>query len=122
MTREEMIQRIDVVADAQRSRIVGGDSLKAFEYQAAADGARQYQASSYSDPVPVVVQSWADARNWTPRQAADDILQEADMFMYALTSIRALRLRFKYLVKDAATDEQAEALFTQGIQMLKSIG
>lgn len=120
MTINDMILRIDVVADAVRARLVG-DPVRAFEYQAAEQGARAYAEAGYSGPVPGVVQGWADARGWTLREAADNILGEAAQFRGALEGIRALRLQGKYALQDA-TVEQAQVIFQQTIAALKSVG
>lgn len=120
MTINDMIQRIDVVADAVRARLVG-DPVRAFEYQAAEQGARAYAQAGYSGPVPGVVQGWADARGWTAQQAADNILGEAALFRGALEAIRAIRLQGKYALQ-AATVEEAPAIFEQTVAALKAVG
>lgn len=120
MTREEMIERIDVVANAQRARMVG-DPVKVFEYVEAEKGAVAYRDAGFAGQVPAVVQSWADARAWTPRQAAEDILMEAVMFHMALNIIRGVRLQAKYALADAAED-RLQGIYDNAIETLKGIG
>lgn len=119
MTKDEMILRIDQVADAQRRRLVG-DPVRAFEYQEAERGALEFKAAGFAGPVPPVVQAWMDARGWPAQQAAEDILLEADLFRTALESIRATRLKAKYAV-GAATDQDAETIYSQAIVDIKAV-
>lgn len=121
MTKEEMIERIDIVADAQRD-IIAGNPVKLFEYQAAYEAALTFKSSNYLGEPPIEVDCWAKAKKWTPTQAADDIIQEAEMYQYAVRMIRSIRLTGKYAVKDASTLEEAEAIFNSVIGQLKSIG
>ena len=121
-TKQEIIERIDLIADVQRAKIVG-DPVRAFEYQAAEQGARSYADAGYTGSVPGVVQVWADARGWTPQQAADNILAEATQFQGALVFIRGTRLQAKYAVMDVAvTLEQANEIGMAAISALKGLG
>lgn len=121
MNRTEMIERIDIVADAQRNRIAV-DPVKLFEYQAAYQAAIDFRASNYLGEVPLEISCWAQAKNWTPIQAADDIIQEAEIYHYAVRMIRAIRLTGKYAVKDATDDDIAFQIYETTISQLKSIG
>jgi hypothetical protein len=121
MDRQFMVERIDIVADAQRARIAG-DPVKVFEYQAAEEGARAFAATGFAGDAPSVVASWAAARGWTNQAAAENILAEAAQFRGALEYIRATRLAGKYAVMGAVTDEAAEAAFNQAIAQLKAVG
>lgn len=117
MKIDDMIERVYLVADAQRLRIVG-DACRAFEYQAAEQGAQAYKAAGYAGTVPGVVSSWATARGWTNQQAADDILAAATAFRAALEGIRAIRLKAKYDLL-AATEQDAPAIFAAAIGQIK---
>jgi len=121
MTKEDMIERIDIVADAQRDRIAV-NPVKLFEYQAAYEAALNFRAGNYLGDPPLEVSCWAQAKKWTANQAADDIIQEAELYQYAVRMIRAIRLTGKYAVKDASTIEEAEVIFNSVIGQLKSIG
>lgn len=120
MTIDEMISRIDLIADTQRALIVG-DPVRAFEYQIAEKDARAYAALNYTGDVPGSVGSWAMAKEWSPRQAADDIIGQADLFMYVLNMIRAIRLNAKCSIIAAGTPEEAQAIFDAAIGNLKQI-
>jgi len=119
MNIEEMQARIDVVADAQRARLVG-DPVRAFEYQAAEQGAQAYKAAGYAGVVPPVVQCWADTKGWPTQVAADDILGEAAQYHSALEYLRATRLQGKYALV-GMSQEDAEASFAQTINALKVV-
>ena len=114
MTREEMIRRIDQVADAQRLKIVG-DPVRTFEYKAARDEATQFRDAGYTGSVPETVQCWADAKGWTTQQACDDILRAAEEFVSAMQFIRRARLVGKSAVQDAADDAAADFAFNAAI-------
>lgn len=116
-----MTERIDQVADAKRLQILG-DTTRAFEYQAAEKGAKDYEAAGFDGPVPDDVMSWAVASNITPKEAAEDIIREAKLFNFARSAIRAIRLQGKQDVRSAATHEQCVEAYLLAIQKLNSIG
>lgn len=121
-SKQEIIERIDLIADVQRAKIVG-DPVRSFEYQAAENGARAYADAGYTGPVPGVVQVWADARGWSAQQAADNILSEAEQFHAALVFIRGTRLQAKYAVMaEDVTLEQANEIGMAAIVAMKSLG
>lgn len=120
MTLDQMLERIDVVADAQRLRLAS-DPLKVFEYKAAEEGARLFKQNNYQGDAPPVVHSWAIAKNWTDQQAADDILQEAELFHAALEAIRHFRLNGKYTLRNLPEDQRAN-YFDVVIKNIKSVG
>ena len=121
-TKQEIIDRIDLIADVQRTKVVA-DPVRAFEYQAAEQGARAYVNDGYTGVVPGVVQVWAEARGWSAQQAADNILSEAHAFHEALVFIRGTRLKAKYAVMDeSVTLEQANEIGMAAIVALKSLG
>jgi hypothetical protein len=121
MTRDDMIARIDVIADVQRAKIVG-DAVRAFEYQVAEREAKAFAETGFVGDAPPSVAAWATAKGWTAQQAAEDILQEAGLFNSALYYIRATRLQGKQAVMNATTEEEAQAIFTQTIASLKALG
>lgn len=121
-TKEAIVYRIDLVADTQRAKLVG-DPVRAFEYQAAERGAQAYRDAGYTGSVPGVVQVWAEARSWTPQQAADDILAEAQQYQAVLVFLRGVRLKAKYRVMDPAVSlEEARVIAAEAIETMKSIG
>jgi hypothetical protein len=122
LSKEDIIYRIDLVADTQRWRMVG-DPVRTFEYQAAESDAVAYRDAGFQGTVPPFVACWADARGWTAQQAAEDILTEAARFRYALIYLRTVRLKAKYQVLDPNTTiEQANAIAEAATNQLKAIG
>lgn len=121
MTRDDMIARIDVIADVQRAKIVA-DAVRAFEYQVAEREAKAFADAGFTGDAPPSVAAWANAKGWTAQQAAEDILQEAALFNGALYYIRATRLQGKQAVLNANSEEDAQAIFTQTIANLKALG
>lgn len=129
-TKQQLIDRIDLVADTQRAKIVG-DPVRAFEYQMAEKEAKEFAASGFAEPAPMTVSAWAIAKGWTNQQAAENILQEAAMFNQALYYIRAVRLQYKQAILNMQPEEgesittfydRINATFTQAITTLKTIG
>jgi len=120
LSRLEMIDRIDTIADVQRAKIVT-DPVRAFEYQVAEREARLFSDNQYIGEVPLTVKSWADANSWSAEDAARDILQEANSFNHALYFIRDQRLVSKSKVRSALTEDDAYAIYINAITALKSI-
>ena len=121
MTRDEMVARIDEVADVQR-KAIAGDPVRMFEYSYARDEATTFKNSGYTGEPPMTVKSWADAKGWTAQAACDDILLAASQFTVAMQYIRKFRLAGKCAVIDASTDDAAEIAFNTAIAQLKAIG
>ena len=63
-SKQEILDRIDLIADVQREKVVA-DPVRAFEYQATERGARAYADAGYTGVIPGVVQVWAEARGWS---------------------------------------------------------
>lgn len=119
MTKDEMIERIEIVANAQRNRMIG-DPIKAWEYLEAEKGAVAYRDAGYSGEVPMAVLSLADAMSWTPRQACDDIIMDSVVFHMAIGMIRSIRLKAKYAIP-SATDEEAFVIYEKAITDMKAL-
>ena len=120
MTREQMIHRIDLVADTIRNVIVG-DPVRAFEYKQAELDARAFQSNNYQGEVPSTVQSWVNASGLTIQDATDNIIHEANLFNMLLLKIREYRLMGKAMIKNAASDATAEVEFNIYINKLKEL-
>lgn len=120
MDRECLCNRIDLIADTQRTKLVG-DLSKSFEYTETANQAQAYYDSGYIGDVPEAVDAWADAKGWTAQQACDDIIREAGIYRQALFVLRRIRLTGKESVRAAPDDETAEAIFNQVIGYLKQV-
>lgn len=121
MTIAQMVERIDIVANAQRNRIAE-DPVKVFEYMAAERDAIAYRDAGFQGDVPAAVLSWSEARGWTAQQAAQDILLEAMMMHIAINLIRDIRLKAKYAIAEMSDEAAAQAVFEKAIADLKAIG
>lgn len=119
-TREELAADIDRRADALRLSIVG-DPLRVEEYRIAREEATAFVAANYSGTVPSSVQSWATAKNWTPKQAADDIMRTAQLWASALYAIRTIRLVGKEAVRNAADATAVNTAYQTALGQLTAL-
>lgn len=117
---EAMAARIDQVADAKRMQFLG-DVTRAFEYQAAERDAKAYADAGFTGTTPANVQAWADATGMTTKQAAENILQEAALYNYALNAIRAYRLQGKQQIRNGSVEQVIPAYFSV-LTMIRGIG
>lgn len=117
---EAMAARIDAVADAKRMQFLG-DVTRAFEYQAAERDAKAYAEAGFTGATPPNVQAWADATGMTTKQAAENILQEAALYNYALNAIRAYRLQGKQQIRNGSVEQVTPAYFSV-LTMIRGIG
>ncbi|WP_051971853.1 hypothetical protein [Massilia sp. 9096] len=85
--------KIDAAADA--ARLTVSPPGRDLEYQRAEVQAQAYKDAAYTGDVPPCVDSWARAKQWSPRNAAIDILATASLWYKALDQIRDLRLNAK---------------------------
>jgi len=108
-SKAELIADIDKQADALRLAIVG-DPLRVEEYRVAREEAAAFIAAGYTGTVPNSVQSWASAKGWTAKQAADDIATTAQQWSNALYAIRSIRLTGKELIRGAGSDAAAASV------------
>src|SRR5690606_31005299 len=122
MTPEEIDAHLNppIPADVRRKAAkdaidaAAGDARRAFvsvgwgveeEYRLAKQQTDEWVAAGKpADAVPPAVEVWAQARGWTPEQAAQDILDTEAAWMSALAAIRQVRLLGKAAV-DAADDD-----------------
>lgn len=109
---EGFLARVDKLADAARSR-VAGDSARVREYELAAQEAAAYKEAGYNGPIPPSVLSWAEAKGWAGRQAAESILEASERFYATLYAIRDARLKAKEAIKAAKSYTEIEALFDE---------
>lgn len=91
---DRVVLWIDQAADRARLRYVPQPSVMA-EYQETEREALAFKAAGYAGDVPATVSSWAAAKNWTARQACDDILLAAAGLRAKYQQIRAVRLAGK---------------------------
>lgn len=102
-------QQIDQSADLAR-RLVLGDTLRALEYQTAAQEAATFAQGNYEGVVPPTVQAWMDAASLEAKPAADNILAKAEAWKGAMYQIRVHRLKGKQDVLKATTHAAVEAI------------
>jgi len=107
-------QQIDQSADLAR-RLVLGDTLRALEYQTAAQEAAEFALGNYEGVVPPTVQAWMDAADLEAKPAADSILVEAAAWKGAMYQIRAKRLKGKQDVLKATSHGAVEAIADDAI-------
>ena len=115
------VARIDADVDAIYAAVVGNRSD---EYNDANADATAYKAAGYSGAVPAGVQSWADAKQWTPTQAADDILAAAARLTALRDMIRAQRLAKKEQARaatDAAGVAAASAAWAASLAAIRAV-
>lgn len=97
----DALRKIDADVDAIYGDVIGNRQA---EYDRAESEAQAYKDAAYpTTPVPATVQSYADAKTWTAKAAADDILATAAKWRTVQADIRAKRLARKEAVR-AATD------------------
>ncbi|WP_197329517.1 phage tail protein [Ralstonia syzygii] len=101
-----LCNRLDATADAVRLTVVG-DPLRVVEYERAATEAQAFKAAGYAGDVPPSVQSAADATGQTAQQEAEDILAMNAAWNAVLYGLRALRLKGKEAIRNAATEDVA---------------
>ena len=117
LTAEEIASRLSTIRGQSLIQINNDDNRiyadvignKTTEYLKAAEDARAFKAAGYPEnDVPDYVQSWADAKLWTARQACDDIIAQEVAWQLAAKLIRDYRLKAKEAVKRATTIEEIE--------------
>lgn len=118
--REALAGEIDKLADSLRLAIVG-DPVRCEEYRLARDEAKAYRDNNYVGLVPSSVQSWATAKGWSAKQAADDISDTAQAWESALYAIRSIRLIGKEAVRNAASDSAALAAKDGALAQLRGV-
>lgn len=117
---ERACASIDAEADASRLAIAG-DPLRMIEYERAAIEARAYKDAGYSGAVPPAVVSWAEAKGWSGKDAADNILAEAAAWNQALYTLRDMRLKGKEAVRVAGDEEAATLAAEAAIAQIRSV-
>lgn len=120
-SKAELIADIDKRADAMRISVVG-DPVRVEEYRLAREEAAKYIADGYPIYVPQTVQAWATAKNWTAKQAADDIAATAAQWEAVLYAVRTIRLVGKESVRAASDGESAVNAHALVIAQLAALG
>lgn len=125
---QRLMSAIDNAADAAR-RLVAGDPLRAVEYERASVEAQNFKDAGYPEAeIPRSVAAWA-INGRTARQAADDIIVEADAYLEVLYQLREVRLRAKDQVRAlvaegdiTAAQELAEKTIAEIQKLVEGIG
>jgi cytochrome P450 len=114
---------IDMAADTARREVVG-DPLRALEYDRAANDAQVFKDAGYlANAAPRSVAAWAIGER-TVRQAADEILREADAYIEVLYCLRETRLQAKEALRSLMAEGDttaAQRLTDQAIIDIKKI-
>ncbi|MHA6887222.1 phage tail protein [Ralstonia pseudosolanacearum] len=118
--KQRLCDQLDAAADAVRLAVVG-DPLRVVEYQRAADEAQAYQAAGYAGDAPPSVQSAADAKGSTAREAADEILAMHAAWNAALYGIRSMRLAGKERIRNTASEDAARAASNQATAGVRGV-
>lgn len=109
--KDSVLEKIDAIADAARTKVVG-DPIRVKEYEVSQQEAQAYKDAGYAGTVPQSVKSWAEAKEWTAQQAADDILAASARWYAALYGIRDARLKAKENIRNAGTWSVVESTFS----------
>lgn len=112
-------QQIEQAADQALAATLG-DPLRAIENQLAEAEAKAFKLAGYAGDVPLTVQAVVEAQGVEPSEAAESILQEAQVWHAAVCSIRAARLKGKVEVLKATTHAQAEAYADEAINAIRT--
>ncbi|MBN3005000.1 hypothetical protein JW897_14725 [Chromobacterium alkanivorans] len=118
--QEQWLRDIDAATETTRSAIFGSEPRLA-EYQRAAAEAQAFKDAGYKGEAPPAVRSWAEAKGWDGRQAADSILAKAAACEQALYAIRDARLKGKEAVRQAADEAAARAAADEAVSRLQQL-
>jgi hypothetical protein len=103
-TKKIMKQAIDQAAGRTRARFVSPGIMIGEEYEQALRQAI-ICANSQGETIPQMMQTWANALNTTPLNAAMNILETAAQWEYILNTTYELRLSGKAAVDAASQDD-----------------
>lgn len=106
----EFLAFVEEAAAEARVRILG-DAHKAKEYEIAEREAIAFAAQNFSGDPGRSILSWAAAKKWSVRQAAEDILAAAKRSEDKLHLIRDARLGAKEAIKAANTAAKVQIIF-----------
>lgn len=113
---------IDAAAGAARRAFVSVGWGVEEEYRLAKQQADEWVAAGKpADAVPPSIAAWAQARDWTPEQAATDILQTEQLWTSMLLAIREQRLLGKGAVDAADDNADFDAVAAPYIAALEAI-
>ena len=104
--RQALLIKIDKDVDTIYDAAIGSRGM---EYALASEQAYAFKAINYQGEVPSSVASWAAAKNWNAKQAADDIILAAERWGRARDALREKRLAHKEEAR-AATSIDALSL------------
>jgi hypothetical protein len=101
----EALALVDSDVDEIYAKAIGN---RGPEYAQAEIDAQTFKAENYLGFVPAYVQSWADAANLTPQEAADSILQQAFIWRTTAANLRTQRLKAKASLRAGEAGALAE--------------
>ena len=114
--RDSLSARIDAAAAAVYSQPMTFSK----EYEQREAQAQAYKDAGYTGTVPPRVAGFAEPAGMTAREAADLILSQGVQLRDALDQLSDLRMR-KYAIKRAATDEEAQTIFSDTMAAINAI-
>jgi hypothetical protein len=116
LDRASLAAKIDVAVAA----IYAKPMTYSKEYEAREAQAQAYKDAGYTGTVPPRVAGFAEPAGMTAREAADLILSQGVQLRDALDQLSDLRMR-KYAIKRAATDEEAQTIFSDTMAAINAI-
>lgn len=117
-TSSQLISKIDRDVDAIYEEVIGN---RGEEYTTARNEAVEFRDADYQGKVPPSVESWAVAKNWTAKKAADDILEAAARLSNLRENIRAQRLLKKEQVRAASIGHDVMELENEWDQIVLNL-
>lgn len=83
--------------------------------------ASAYASSGYTGTVPPTVSVWAQINGWTPKQAADDVLQTSSNWRAVQQTLRSQRLTTKDRLKKTSTYEEIQSIRSEWLVFINVI-
>jgi hypothetical protein len=115
----KLAEKVDILADAYRDRLVSANVGKMQEYIWAGDEAQKWKDTGYVGDAPPAVQIWADAKQWDAQTAAENIITTGAQWRMAMTLIRN-RLKYREDIKRVTSKAQADQLYNTFAQALET--
>lgn len=112
---------IDQAAGNARVAFISKGLLIEEEYRLAKTQAEQWIADGKPSKVPDAVQSWAEAADVSPEEAANDIAATAQNWELALASVRQARLTGKAALSLAGSRSEMIATTAEQVSLINDI-
>jgi len=112
---------IDEAAGNVRIAYISKGLLVEEEYRLAKTQAEKWIADGKPNEVPDAVQSWADAANMTPEEAADDIAATALSWEGVLATVRQARLSGKAALNSASSRAEQVTAAAEQVALINEL-